>query len=59
MTLNEALAHFDNNQAALARAAGRDRACVNKWREAGHIPIIAQIKIQKASRGKLKADPIP
>ena len=59
MTLEQALAHFNGNQAALAAAAGRNRSAVNHWKDRdGIIPIIAQLKIQKATKGKLKADPV-
>lgn len=58
MKLQQALDYFDGNQAALARAAGNDRAAVNHWRErGGKIPPLAQLRIQRATRGKLKADP--
>lgn len=59
MTLKEAIDHYKGNQAALARAIGYTPASVNNWLARGaQIPLVAQLRIQKATKGKLKADPI-
>jgi DNA-binding transcriptional regulator YdaS (Cro superfamily) len=59
MTLNDAIAHYDGNQAALAAAIGYTPASVTNWlKRGGHIPMVAQLRIQKATKGRLKADPI-
>ena len=59
MTLKQALKHFKGSQADLARAARRTRAAVSQWKAAGNrIPMLAQLQIEAATGGALKADKV-
>lgn len=55
MTKSEAIAHFQGNVSALARAAGVDQSTVYSWKE--YPPPGRQLRLQKITRGKLKAEP--
>lgn len=55
MHLDEAIKHY-KTQRKLAEVLGVCEPCISNWRSRGKIPAMAQLKIQKLSRGKLKAD---
>ena len=54
MTKDEALAHFNGNQSALARALGVDQSTVNKWKG---LPALRQLQLEAITEGRLKAGP--
>ncbi len=55
MQLDEAIKHY-KTQRRLAEVLSVGEPCISNWRSRGKIPAMAQLKIQKLSRGKLKAD---
>jgi predicted XRE-type DNA-binding protein len=55
MQLDEAIKHY-KTQRRLAEVLRVGEPCISNWRSRGKIPAMAQLKIQKLSRGKLKAD---
>lgn len=55
MHLDEAIKHY-KTQRKLAEVLDVCEPCISNWRSRGKIPAMAQLKIQKLSRGKLKAD---
>lgn len=55
MTLDQAIKHY-KTQRKLAEVLEVCEPCISNWRTRGRIPAMAQLKIQKLSRGKLKAD---
>lgn len=46
MTKKEALEHFDNNQAKLAKALGITRQYVGKWDDDEPIPELYELKLK-------------
>ncbi len=56
MTPEQAILHF-RTQRTLAEKLGLTQPAVANWIKRGRIPDLAQLKIQKLTRGKLKADP--
>lgn len=55
MTYQEAIAQF-KTQKALAEKLGVGQPAVANWKKRGKIPMLAQFKIQKLTRSKLKVD---
>ncbi len=55
MTLDQAITHF-KSQRRLAQVLAVNESCVSNWRKRKGIPAIQQLRIQKLSRNKLKAD---
>lgn len=53
MTRDEAVKHY-GNQTKLGQALGVKQSTVSGWKEC--IPPIHQLRLQKLTRGKLKAD---
>lgn len=54
MTLEE----FDNyfsSRSNFQKKTGLSRQNVNNWRKMGYIPIVSQIRIERATEGALKA----
>lgn len=57
MTLDDALKHYDGSATRLADAIGYTVAAVSNWKDRGGvIPYVAQLHIQEATKGRLKAD---
>jgi len=55
MTKAEALAYFDGNVSALARALGMDQSTFYSWK---HFPPGGrQLQLERITGGKLKAEP--
>jgi len=54
MLTKDAIAHFGNSQAELARALNIRPQSVADW--GAIVPPLRQIQIEKITRGKLKAD---
>lgn len=54
MTKQEALAFYEGNQSALARALGIDQSTVNQWKR---VPLHRQLQLEALTGGKLKAGP--
>jgi DNA-binding transcriptional regulator YdaS (Cro superfamily) len=54
MRRTEAIKFF-GSQTAVGRAIGVSQASVQKWTDEG-IPVLRQLQIEIASKGKLKAD---
>ena len=55
MTKSEAIAHYDNNVSALARALGINQSSVYDWGE--FPPDRRQLQLEELTRGQLKAEP--
>lgn len=55
MTCEEAKKYF-GSPTKVCDAIGFTRASFNNWRKRGYIPAFAQLKLQSASKGKLKAE---
>jgi len=55
MTIDEARKYFGSHT-KIAKALRISLGCVSNWQRRGYIPGIAQLKLQKLSNGKLKAD---
>lgn len=55
MKLNDLIQHYGS--AYLARVAvGVSYSCFSMWKKRGFIPMLAQMRIEKLTRGKLIAD---
>jgi hypothetical protein len=59
MTYAEALAYFDGNASAMARALGMHKRSVYAWRENGSIPFLRQLQLEELTKGTLKSEPLP
>jgi DNA-binding transcriptional regulator YdaS (Cro superfamily) len=57
MTYDQLIAHFGSQHKAAIRL-GLTQPSVAAWRKADKIPPLRQLQYQKATRGKLKADPV-
>lgn len=55
MTTQEALAYFDGNRTALARALGVRPPSLYDWGQ--HPPPLRQLQLERVTLGKLRADP--
>ncbi len=55
MTLDQAIAHY-KSQRKLAMALAVNESCVSNWRKRNGIPAIQQLRIQRLTSSKLKAD---
>jgi transposase-like protein len=55
MTKSDAIAYFQGNVSALARAAGVHQSTVYDWGE--YPPDSRQLRLQRATKGRLKAEP--
>jgi transposase-like protein len=55
MTKSEAIAYFQGNVSALARAAGVHQSTVYAWGE--YPPDSRQLRLQHSTKGALKAEP--
>lgn len=57
MTLQEALDYYGGSKSKLAEAIGRTPATVTNWiARGGVIPEASQYRLQRATKGRLKAD---
>ena len=56
MTVDQLITHF-GTQAAAATALRVTQPTVSNWKKRGSIPGLAQLKAQKLTKGKLRADP--
>ena len=56
MTPKDIIDFFGGNQADAARQLNCTRAIVSYWEKQGCVPVSTQLKIEVATRGKLKAD---
>jgi DNA-binding transcriptional regulator YdaS (Cro superfamily) len=56
MTIDQLVQYF-GSQAKAAQALGCTQPCVSNWKTRQRIPALQQIKAERISRGKLKADP--
>ncbi len=52
MLKTQALAHFDQNHTALAKAIGVTRSAVSQWGPI--VPWFAAVELEKATEGKLR-----
>lgn len=57
MTFDQLMAHF-KTQVAAAEALGIAQSSVSEWQKNG-IPFVRQVQFERATRGKLRADPPP
>jgi transcriptional regulator with XRE-family HTH domain len=55
MQKSEALAHYNNSQAELAKACGITRSAVHQW--PALIPELAAVHLDRITGGKLRYDP--
>jgi transposase-like protein len=55
MKKSEAIAHYEGNVSALARALGIDQSSVYSWGE--FPPGGRQLQLERLTKGKLKAEP--
>lgn len=55
MKLEQVVKHF-KTQTAAALALGLTQPTLSNWKKRGFIPAIQQLRIEKATKGKLKAD---
>jgi hypothetical protein len=55
MKTSEALAHYDNNKSALARALHIDTSSIYDWKE--YPPDMRQLQLERITDGELKAEP--
>jgi len=58
MTVDEALAHYGGSNTKLAEAIGINPAAVSNWKRRGFVPYDSQCRLQVATKGRLKADPL-
>jgi DNA-binding transcriptional regulator YdaS (Cro superfamily) len=58
MNFNDLMRHFGTQRAA-AEALGMKYQAVNNWVSRGYIPWRSQIKLERVTRGKLRAEPYP
>lgn len=56
MNVDELYVFFDSNWCKIARELKLGVNTVSYWRKIGYIPMATQLKIQKATVGKLVAD---
>jgi DNA-binding transcriptional regulator YdaS (Cro superfamily) len=56
MTFDDLIAHF-GSQVAAAKVLGVTQPTLSNWKARGRIPQLQQLRIQHATRGKLKAAP--
>lgn len=55
MKLDQVVKHF-KTQTAAAQALGVTQPTLSNWKKRGFIPAIQQLRIEKVTKGKLKAD---
>jgi hypothetical protein len=55
MTLDEAIKHFGNGN-RLCRALGLTRANITDWHNKGYIPLVSQLRMERITKGILKAE---
>lgn len=56
MKFDQLIKHF-GTQLAAANAIGVSQPTLSNWKTRGKIPALQQIRIEHATKGKLKADP--
>ena len=56
MKADEAI-DFYGTQGALAQALGIRQPSVARWAKTGRVPALQQIRLEKLTKGRLKADP--
>jgi len=56
MTFDDLIAHF-GTQVAASQKLQISQPTLSNWKARGRIPPLQQVRIQHATRGKLKADP--
>ena len=56
MTVDQLISFF-GSQAGAAKALKCSQPCIANWKKRNRIPEIQQLKAEKISKGKLKADP--
>lgn len=54
MLKKDALAHFGNNHTRVAEAIKITRSAVSQWGD--QVPLLAALKLEKATGGKLRVD---
>lgn len=55
MTVDQLVSHF-KTQTRAAEKCGFTQSQISNWKKRGRIPALAQLKVQKKTRGTLKAD---
>jgi DNA-binding transcriptional regulator YdaS (Cro superfamily) len=55
MKLDQVVKHF-KTQTAAAKVLGVTQPTLSNWKTRGFIPAIQQLRIEKITKGKLKAD---
>lgn len=57
MTLQEMQAHYGHDPHLFAKRTGMSVPTWYRWQAQGYINMAGQVKLQRLTRGKLKADP--
>lgn len=55
MTLEEVIEYY-GNQSKVARALHISRAALTEWKKRGYVPLVQQYRLEKITKGKLKAE---
>ena len=56
MRVDQVIKYY-GSQVAVAEALNVRQPTVSMWRKRGRVPQLQQLRIERATRGKLKADP--
>lgn len=55
MRIEEAILFYGSGS-KLCKELGITRQCITNWRKRGFMPMLQQLKLEKITKGKLKAD---